>query len=297
MKPAPFRYRRAHTIEEAISCLQEFGEGAKILAGGQSLVPMMNLRLANPTALVDINAVRGLSGIQQHDGQLRLGALVRHRHLETYPAPLPGFTLLPKAARFIGHYGVRDRGSLGGSVSHADSTAEWCLMASLYDAEMHLTGPERARVVPVEQFFQGFLSTALEPDEVLTEVRLRKGATHSAIQEFALRHGDFAIVAVAVAMDLREGRCHGVRLVVGGVSGAPFRSLEAEQLLEGQLAGAEMFAEVADVAARSIDPSSDSHASADYRRALTRSLVSRALEDAVTSAPDELDPAQEGLPA
>jgi carbon-monoxide dehydrogenase medium subunit len=288
MKPARFSYRRAESVEEAVAHLQELGDEAKVLAGGQSLVPMMNLRLARPTALVDINGIPGLAGIRfLADGQLELGALVRHRHLETYPSPLPGFSLLPRAARFIGHYGVRDRGSFGGSIAHADSTAEWCLVAALFDAELHMVGPGGGtRAVAARDFFQGFLSTALQPDEVLTVIRFGRGATRSAIQEFAQRHGDFAVVAVAVAFDLDAGRCRRSRIVVGGVDGRPLRVDDAEKLLDGQAPTAALFAEVADVVTRTIDPPSDSHASADYRRELARTLVLRALTQAASGEPD-----------
>jgi carbon-monoxide dehydrogenase medium subunit len=287
MKPARFSYRKADSVAEAVAHLQDMGDEAKILAGGQSLIPMMNLRLARPAGLVDINGIRGLAGIElRDDGQLALGALVRHRHLEIYPAPLPGFTLLPRAARFIGHYGVRDRGSVGGSVAHADSTAEWCLVSALFDAEMHVTGPDGPRVIPANDFFEGFLSTALRPDEVLTEVRLTKGASRSAMQEYAQRHGDFAIVVVAAAFDLEGGRCRDPRIVVGGVDGRPVRPPEAERLLKDEVPSMELFQEVADAVAREVRPGSDNYGSAAYRKELARTLTARALQEALGAEPE-----------
>jgi carbon-monoxide dehydrogenase medium subunit len=286
MKPTPFAYRKATSVAEAAAWLHELGDEAKVLAGGQSLVPMMNLRLAAPTALVDINDVPGLAGIRWVDGELRLGALVRHRHLEAYPAALPGFAVLPKAARFIGHYGVRDRGSVGGSIAHADSTAEWCLMAALFDAEIHVVGVSGPRVVRAEDFFQGFLATSLHHDEVVVEVRLPRGATYSAIHEFAQRHGDFAVVAAAAAFDMVDGRLRNVRLVLGGVAGSPVRAREAEQLLQGEELGDELIAEAGAVAAAGVDPVSDGHASSDYRRRLTQTLLVRALREALATGPD-----------
>jgi carbon-monoxide dehydrogenase medium subunit len=298
MKPAPFSYRKADSVAEAVAHLQDMGDGAKVLAGGQSLIPMMNLRLAGPTGLVDINGIRGLAGIDlRDDGQLALGALVRHRHLEIYPAPLPGFSLLPRAARFIGHYGVRDQGSVGGSVAHADSTAEWCLVSALFDAEMHVMGPAGPRAIPATEFFEGFLSTALRPDEVLTEVRLTKGASRSAMQEFAQRHGDFAIVVVAVAYDLEAGRCRNPRIVVGGVDGRPVRPQEAERLLEDEAPSMELFQEVADAVARGVKPASDSHGSAVYRKELTRTLTVRALQEARVSGPESATDHEPGVAA
>jgi carbon-monoxide dehydrogenase medium subunit len=285
MKPTSFAYRKATSVAEAAAWLHELGDDAKVLAGGQSLVPMMNLRLAAPTALIDINDVPGLAGIRWVDGELRLGALVRHRHLEVYPAALPGFSVLPKAAQFIGHYGVRDRGSVGGSIAHADSTAEWCLMAALLDAEIHVVGVGGRRVIRAEDFFQGFLSTSLHHDEVVVELRFPRGATHSAIHEYAQRHGDFAVVAAAAAFDVIDGRLRNVRLVLGGVAGSPVRAREAEQLLEGGEPGDALIAAAGSAAADGIDPASDGHASADYRRRLTQTLLVRAMHEALATAP------------
>lgn len=298
MKPGRFSYRKADSVAEAVAHLQDLGDEAKILAGGQSLIPMMNLRLARPTGLVDINGIRGLAGIDlRDDGQLALGALVRHRHLEIYPAPLPGFSLLPRAARFIGHYGVRDRGTIGGSVAHADSTAEWCLVSTLFDAEMHVMGGEGPRAIPATDFFEGFLSTALRPDEVLTGVRLTKGASRSAMQEFAQRHGDFAIVVVAVAFDLEGERCRDPRIVVGGVDGRPVRPQEGERLLKDQVPTSELLREVADAVAREVTPASDRYGSAAYRKELTRTLTARALQEALVGDPESTTATGPGVAA
>lgn len=286
MKPPPFVYRKATSLSEAVEWLGELGEHAKVLAGGQSLVPMMNMRLAAPAALVDINDVPGLAGIRWLDGQLRLGALVRHRHLEVYPAPLPGFSVLPEAAKFVGHYGIRDRGSIGGSVAHADPTAEWCLMAVLFDAEIHVVGAGGRRIVHAEDFFQGLLATALHHDEVVVEIRLPRGAAYSAVDEFARRHGGVAVVSAAAAFDVIDGRLNDIRVALGGVDTRPVRARDAERMLEGAHPGPEVFAEAASVAAARINPASDVHAGAGYRRQLTQTLVRRVLNEAWNAGPD-----------
>ena len=232
MKPAPFTYHLAHDVAEAITLLSELGEDAKILAGGQSLVPMMNLRLARPSALVDVTRIPGLSYLRAGPDGLRIGALTRHRAVETTrdPAVLGGFGVLPRSARWIGHYPIRARGTFGGSIAHADSTSEWCLLAVLLRAEITLAGPAGERRVGAGDFFQGFFTTAAEPDEMVTEVRFPHPSPHAALTEFAPRQGDFAVVAAAVELDLEPGehggdgstQCRSARIVLGGVSPAPF---------------------------------------------------------------------------
>ena len=173
MKPAPFAYHRAHSVAEAVALLAELGDEAKILAGGLSLVPMMNFRLARPTALVDVSRIAGLSYLRADaaDG-LRIGALTTHRAVEISrdPAVLGDFGVLPRSARWIGHYPIRSRGTFGGSIAHADPAAEWCLLAVLLDARIVLTGPDGQRTVPAAEFFEGYYSTAAGPDEMITEI-------------------------------------------------------------------------------------------------------------------------------
>ncbi len=173
MKPAPFAYHRAHSVAEAVALLTELGDEAKILAGGLSLVPMMNFRLARPTALVDVSRIGGLSYLRADaaDG-LRIGALTTHRAVEISrdPAVLGGFGVLPRSARWIGHYPIRSRGTFGGSIAHADPASEWCMLAVLLDAQVVLTGPDGRRTVPAAEFFEGYYSTAAGPDEMITEL-------------------------------------------------------------------------------------------------------------------------------
>lgn len=280
MKPAAFAYHRARTVDEAVSLLAGLGDDAKVLAGGQSLVAMMNFRLVRPAALVDVNPIRDLSYILD-DGALRIGALTRHRDIERYPGVLDGLDVLPRAARLVGHYPIRTQGTFGGSVAHGDPSAEWCVLALLLDAEIVATGPRGARTIAADDFFRGFLDTALEPDELLTEVRFPRRVRHAAFQEFARRHGDFMVVGAGIAFDLVDGRCRDVRVAVGGVAATPLRLPDAERVLEGRHPGADAFDEAGRAAAVAIDPPADLHGSAAYRRHLTTVLIARAGREAV----------------
>jgi aerobic carbon-monoxide dehydrogenase medium subunit len=295
VKPAPFTYHVANDVAEAVALLTELGEDAKVLAGGQSLVPMMNLRLARPSALVDITRIPGLDYLTAGPDGLHVGALTRHRTVETTqdPAVLAGFGVLQRAARWIGHYPIRSRGTFGGSIAHGDSTAEWCILAVLLGAQVVLQGPDGQRQVGAGDFFEGFFTTAAGPDEVITEVWFPAPAPRAALTEFAPRQGDFATVAAAVSMDLGgpsdaggvggNGQPDGgvlrqVRVVLGGVSPAPF--VVDTTSLDGQPAEPGTWREAGELAAAQIDPPDDESGDAKYRRRLTATLVSRALAEA-----------------
>ncbi|WP_431902620.1 FAD binding domain-containing protein [Nonomuraea sp. bgisy101] len=270
MKPAPFAYHRARDVAGAVALLAELGEDAKYIAGGQSLVAMMNFRLARPSHLVDLNGLRGeLAYIRSEDGALRVGALTTHHQVETAPLGRD-FAVLGDAMEWIGHLPIRTRGTVGGSLAHSDATAEWCLLAVLLGAEVVVHGPGGLRRVPAEDLFLGFFTTALEPEEMIIEVVFPRPAPHAALAEHAERRGDFAVVAAAVDLDAR-------RVVLGGVAPVPLRVPEAEAVL----AGGGTFAECAEAAAAAIDPPSDANGSAGYRRALTRTLIVRACEEAM----------------
>jgi aerobic carbon-monoxide dehydrogenase medium subunit len=286
VKPAAFRYQRANSVEDAIEQLTQLGDDAKLLAGGQSLVPMMNFRLVRPSALVDITGIPDLRYIEPHGEGLRIGALTPHRWVEAMEDPdlLEGFSVLKRAARWVGHYPIRTLGTFGGSIAHADPSAEWCMLAALLDAEIVAAGPEGERVIPASDFFHGFFMTALQPDEMVVEVRFPRPAPHAALQEFARRAGDFGIVAAAVALDLRDGECRSARVVLGGVADIPLRIPEAERVLERVDVGRETFEEAGRVAAKEIDPPSDVHGSAEYRRDLSTVLIRRALMEAAGDA-------------
>jgi aerobic carbon-monoxide dehydrogenase medium subunit len=282
LKPAAFKYQRANTVEEGIEQLTELGDEAKLLAGGQSLVAMMNFRLVRPSALVDITPIPDLQYLEPDGEGLKVGALTPHRWVEEmeHPDLLEDFSVLKEAARWVGHYPIRTLGTFGGSIAHADPSAEWCMLAVLLDAEIVAVGPEGERVIPASDFFQGFFMTALEPDEMVVEVRFPEPAPHASIQEFARRAGDFAIVSAAVSLDVRDRACHSARVVLGGVSDIPLRVPEAERVLERADISREVFDEAGQEAAKAIDPPSDVHGDADYRRDLSAVLLRRALTEA-----------------
>jgi carbon-monoxide dehydrogenase medium subunit len=283
VKPAAFDYHRVDRVEDALERLQELGEDAKVLAGGQSLVPMMNFRLVRPPALVDITRVPDLKYVLRDGDALRIGALTLHREVELLRDPdiVSGYELLPRAARWVGHYPIRTRGTFGGSVAHADPSAEWCMLAVLLDATVVALGPDGEREIAAADFFLGFFTTALEPGELLVEVRFPRPRPHTAIHEFARRHGDFAIVAAAVAVDLDGDRMSEARIVIGGVDEVPLRVEAAERVLDGAAPGGEAFAAAGRAAAEAVEPSSDVHGTAEYRKELTDVLVRRALAEAL----------------
>ena len=272
VKAADFDYYRVDSLEDALERLGELGEDAKVLAGGQSLVPMMNFRLARPAALVDITRVEELRGIERDDGVLRIRAATTHAEVEHAAELEGGYEVMRAAAQWVGHEPIRSRGTFGGSLAHADPTAEWCLIAVALGAVIEIAGPCGERELPAEEFLLGYFTTALEPDEIVTAVRFPAPCKRAAMQEFARRHGDFALVAVAVALP-EDGE---PRIVLGGVGDVPVRAREAERLV----AEGEPFEEAARAAAAEIDPGFDLHASPDYRRRLAATLVRRALEEA-----------------
>jgi aerobic carbon-monoxide dehydrogenase medium subunit len=280
VKPAPFAYHRAHSVGEAVALLTELGDEAKILAGGLSLVPMMNFRLARPSALIDVTKIEGLSYLRADPDGLRIGALTTHRAVETSrdPAVLSHYGVLPRSARWIGHYPIRSRGTFGGSIAHADPASEWCLLAVLLDAQIMLTGPEGHRKVPAAEFFQGYYTTAAGPDEMITEIMFPRPAPRAVLTEFAQRQGDFAVVAAAASIDPQGGVCRSGRVVLGGVGPLPIQ-VDAGALA-GQPATSETWQAMGEQAARQIDPPEDTHGSSEYRRRLTATLVSRALAEA-----------------
>jgi aerobic carbon-monoxide dehydrogenase medium subunit len=283
VKPASFAYHRAGSVPEAVALLGELGDEAKILAGGLSLVPMMNFRLARPSALVDITRIPGLDYVTAGPDGLRVGALTRHRTIELCqdPAVLDGFGVLPRSARWIGHYPIRARGTLGGSIAHADPAAEWCLLAVLLNARIQLTGPSGQRTVPVQEFFEGFYTTTAEPDEMITEIHFPVPARRAALTEFAQRQGDFAVVAAAVSIDPGgHGTCRSLRVVLGGVG--PLPHIVDTSALAGQPATAATWRAAGELAAAQIDPPADGHGTGGYRKRLAATLTERALAEAST---------------
>jgi carbon-monoxide dehydrogenase medium subunit len=276
VKPAAFAYHRVDTLPDAVERLAELGDEAKVLAGGQSLVPMMNFRLVRPSALVDITRVQELRGIGRSGEALRIGALTTHADVE-HADLHGGYDVLRRAARWVGHLPIRSRGTFGGSLAHADPAAEWCMLAVALGATIEIAGPRGAREIPADDFLRGYFTTALEPDEVLIGVTFPTPCPRAAIEEFARRRGDFAVVAAVVALP-EDGP---PRVVVGGVDEVPIRAREAERILADADLAPEAFPDAGRAAAAEIDPASDVHGSADHRRELTAVLVSRALDAAV----------------
>jgi carbon-monoxide dehydrogenase medium subunit len=280
MKPAPFDYIPAASVAEAVAALAELGDSSKVLAGGQSLLPMMNFRLARPDALVDIGGLGELRGVHARERFIEVGALTRHLDLERTGLPGPLGSLLRSAGAQVGHLPIRTRGTFGGSVAHADPASEWCVLAALLDATMTVTSLAGTRTVAAADFFTTIFTTALEPDELLTAVTLPRldESYRVAVVEFARRAGDFAIVAVMVACSVHDGVIGDARVCLGGVADRPVRSPAAESLLAGQPAGAAAFRAAADAAAAAVSPPADIHGSAGYRRDLVSVLLRRALE-------------------
>lgn len=284
MKPAKFEYRSPRSLDEALSILGEAGDDGKILAGGQSLVPSMNFRLARPAILIDINRVDGLDYIRPDSGTVNIGTLTRHVRLEAPIVPGPLGTLLADAAAKVGHLPIRVRGTFGGSIAHADPAAEWCMLASLLDAEMIAAGPKSQRTIPAHDFFKTVFTTALEPDELLVEVRLPdlSPTTKVGFIEFSRRAGDFAIVAASVVLHMQDEKIETAHVALGGVGGTPLRSPAAESVLAGNAPSIELFAEAGRAAAAAVEPMGDIHGSGEYRRDLVAVLTRRALERAVS---------------
>jgi aerobic carbon-monoxide dehydrogenase medium subunit len=285
MKPAIFEYFAPATLDETLELLHEHGDDAKILAGGQSLMPLMNLRLARPKIIVDINRLGGLDGIASTgEGGLTIGALARHRAVEKSPLVREQNPLLASAMPLIGHFQIRNRGTMGGSLAHADPAAELPALAVLLGCEFSLAGKGAVRVVPAADFFLGYMATAIEPGELLTEIRFpswRPGAAW-AIDEIARRKGDFALVGVALSAELDgSANLQDVAIVMFGVSGKPQRIESAESMLKGRRVDREVLRELGRVVAEELEPDSDVHASAEYRKEVGGVLARRALESAL----------------
>ena len=297
MKPAPFRYARAGSLAEAVTLLAEAPGDTKLLAGGQSLVPMLNMRLVRPAVLVDVNGLRELTGITPTpEGGLRIGALTRHAELTASPAVIERAPLLAEAARHVGHAAIRNQGTLGGSLAHADPAAELPAALLALDARVHVTGPRGEREVAADAFFLGLLTTALEADEILTAIEVPAQPPGWGFVEIARRPGDFALAGVAAVVRVGRplalpspprggegvsGRHEMVRLVGFGIGDRPLRLTGAEGLLTGAPLDAGSAARAGAAAGPDCDPPSDVHGSAEYRRHLATVLTERALLQAL----------------
>ena len=288
MKPAPFEYFRPASVDEALALLAEYGGDAKPLAGGQSLIPAMNFRLATPAVLVDLNGAGELSYIKEDGGDVRIGGMTRQRTVERSAVVARRIPLIAETMPHIAHPAIRNRGTVGGSLAHADPAAELPAVMLALNARLMVSSQSGARAVAAADFFVGLFTTAVQAGELLTEIRIPAPPPRSgfAFQEISRRHGDFALVGVAAAVQLDErGNCAGARIALLSVGDRPMLAAEAGKALAGRPPSADSIAAAADAAAtRDIDPSSDIHASARYRRhlanVLTRRVLTRAFERA-----------------
>ena len=287
MKPAPFEYYAARSVAEAVELLARHGGEARVLAGGQSLVPMMNLRAARPAVLVDINRIPGLGGWRVEGARLATGALLRQRVLQHDTSLGQAAPLLAEAVGHIGHVPTRNRGTVGGSMAHADPSAELPVCAQVLDARMQARSKRGLREIEASDFFQGVFSTALAEDELLESITfaIPVAASGHAFAEATRRHGDFAMVVAAARLSLdADGRVSEARIALGGVGPMPARAREAEDVLRGQSPRADLWRAAGAEAARHIEPGSDIHATARYRRDVASVLVSRVLAKAAERA-------------
>ena len=290
MKAPPFSYHAPSSLDEALALLDQHGDDAKVLAGGQSLVPLLALRLAHPEVLVDLNGVSELTSIAPHNGGVAVGAMARERAAERSELISSQVPLLAEALPMIGHLAIRNRGTIGGSLAHADPAAELPAVAQALDAELVATSKARgARTIPATDFFQGYFTTVLEPDEILTEVRFPALADGSGtcFVEVSRRHGDFAMVGVGASLTVKDGRISKAAVALMGMAEAAVRARGAEDALVGEVPGTELFLDAGSEATRDLSPVSDLHASAEYRRRVGAVCVRRALEQAARRATGE----------
>jgi aerobic carbon-monoxide dehydrogenase medium subunit len=280
----PFRYERPATLSEALTLIRE--PGAKVLAGGMSLIPMMKLRLAAPDVLVDLGGIPGTRGIDAINGHVRIGAMATHYELESSQALRSACPLLAECASTIGDVQVRNMGTIGGSVAHADPAADYPAALLAGSAAFVLTSAAGERVVPAEDFFVDTFTTALLPEELVTEIRIpRDGpSVGSAYEKRVQSASGFAVVGVAARIGLRDGAIASASVGVTGLSGKPFRAHNVEQMLQGKGGSPAEVQAAAGVVADGVDASSDIHASADYRSHLARVFTARALTRALTRA-------------
>ena len=287
MKPPRFEYFAPKTLDEALALLAAHGDRAKILAGGQSLIPLLNFRLAHPEVLIDINGITSLAYIRPADSRLAIGALTRQHAAERSDVVAARAAIVGEACRFIGHLPIRHRGTIGGNLAHADPASELPAAMVALEAEFTVASARGSRTLGAEQFFLGPLSTAIQPGEMLTEIRVPAlpARTASAFVEMARRAGDYALVGVAALVTLDgSGRCQRARVALCGVGATPVRARAAEDVLIGQTPTGAALDEAAVRAASSTNPPSDVHGSADFRRRLARHFTREAIETAARRA-------------
>jgi carbon-monoxide dehydrogenase medium subunit len=287
MQARSFDYVRPATVAKAIQVLSEYGNRAKVLAGGQSLIPVLKLRLANPQMLVDINGLPGLSFIEERGDRLRIGALSRHRDFGSSKLVRSKYPILADAAASLGDPQVRNLGTIGGALAHADPASDWGTTLLAFETELVANGPKGTRTIPIDGFFKDTFTTALRPAELLTEIRIPKAGPGNggAYLKLKRKTGDFATVGVAVQMALDPKRTvRGIRIALAAAGPTPVRAASAEKELTGKHAGPAAFAEAAKVAAQGAKPEADLRGSVEYKRAMIEVFTRRALETAASRA-------------
>jgi CO/xanthine dehydrogenase FAD-binding subunit len=287
MKPAPFEYDDPQTVDDALDLLARHGDECKILAGGQSLVPLMNFRLARPARLIDLNGIESLSYIKRDGGRLVIGAMTRHAHLERSGEVAEGWPLLSEAIGWVGHAQIRNRGTIGGSAAHADPAAELPAAFAALDANFLVRSKRGSRTVGWRDFFVSEFTTALAPDEMVTavEVPAIEAGTGAAFVEYARRHGDFALGGAAVTVRLgRDGRCENAKIALLSAGPAPIRAETAERQLRGAALDEPSIRAASAEAVKGLRPTSDLHGSTEYRIGLLRTMTERALSKAAHRA-------------
>jgi aerobic carbon-monoxide dehydrogenase medium subunit len=288
VKPPTFDYEAPTSVEEALELLGRDPDLTSVLAGGQSLIPVLNMRMAQPQLLVDLNRVAGLDAIEETaDGRIRIGCMVRQRRLETEPLVRDRLPLMTQAARNIAHVTIRSRGTVGGSLAHADPAAELPATVTALDGRMLVRGPSGERTIPANEFFVAPLTTALEPGELLlgVEVQPQQAGTGSAFVEVARTHGAFALAAAAALVRVRsDGSIETARLALAGVGGAPYAPEWIREAAIGETPGEALFRRIGERVADEVDPFDDIHAPASYRRKLAGVLTARALAAAAGGA-------------
>lgn len=287
MKPPPFDWYPPDTVDEALALMAEHGDDAKVLAGGQSLIPVLNFRLARPAVLVDLNRVTSLAGIAEANGGLRIGAMTRQRQAERSALVAERAPLLAAALPHVAHPQIRNRGTVGGSLAHADPAAELPAVMLALEARFRLRTASAERSLAASDFFTGFFSTALAEGELLVDIEVppMPAGAGCAFEEVSRRHGDYALLGVAAVVALDDtGRCSDVRLAYVNGGAGPQRSPGAESLVRGEVPGPELVRAAAAAALNDLEPGNDVHASAEYRRQLARVLTERTLVRAIDDA-------------
>ncbi|HJM43731.1 MAG TPA: xanthine dehydrogenase family protein subunit M [Nitrospinota bacterium] len=279
MKPAPFDYVAPSSVSEVLELLKRYGEEAKLLAGGQSLMPMLGMRLHRAEVLIDLNRVDALQGIRREDGFVKVGAMTRHSDVERSSEVGESVPLLSQAVPLIGHAAIRNRGTLGGSLAHNHPASELPAVAAALEARFEVRSPSSSRTLSAQEFFTSYLSTDLGEDELLTEVSfpvLGEG-WRTAFLEFSRRVGDFALVGVAAAARMEDGKCREARIALTGVGGVPTRATETEGILRDSALSPEVLERASEAVKGEVEPPSDFHGSSDYRRHLCGVFTRRAL--------------------